>query len=409
VLVALHWGGDPALRDSLVAVAILFSVAVWNARATIPLLPQRAREQGIFIGSTAVVAASVAVFVGGVYMSGRFATSETDLAGRMEHWRQGISLLHGPSQWLFGKGLGRFPAAYFFGVPHTAYTGSYRLERQASNDFLALSGPRYPMDFGELFRLSQRMPPRPGMYAVMLDARAPEEAALHVEMCEKHLLYAAGCAIRGIVVKPGAQWQHFVIQLDAKGLSKGASYAPRLAFFSLAVGSNGRLIDIDNVSITGPDGQNIIANGDFTEGMSHWFFTSDRSHLPWHIKNLFLNVLFDQGAVGLVLFLLLVTGAIFRVAQGSGRFHPLAPYIAASLVGFLVVGAFDSLLDVPRVGFLFYLILLLALMVRRAGQQTNSGAATAHNSASERNNSSTKRSRVNAPRLSSHRRTDTSS
>ena len=39
----------------------------------------------------------------------------------------------------------------------------------------------------------------------------------------------------------------------------------------------------------------------------------------------------------------------------------------AGIVGFLVVGLFDSLLDVPRVAFLFFLLLLLAVQGRKAG------------------------------------------
>ena len=49
---------------------------------------------------------------------------------------------------------------------------------------------------------------------------------------------------------------------------------------------------------------------------------------------------------------------------GSARRHPLAPAIAGAVLGFLVVGLFDSLLDVPRVAFLFYLLVMLGLLLR---------------------------------------------
>jgi len=42
----------------------------------------------------------------------------------------------------------------------------------------------------------------------------------------------------------------------------------------------------------------------------------------------------------------------------------MAPYFAAALVGFLVVGAFDSLLDVPRLALAFYLVLFAGLTLR---------------------------------------------
>jgi hypothetical protein len=120
-------------------------------------------------------------------------------------------------------------------------------------------------------------------------------------------------------------------------------------------------VDIDNVSLIGPDGRNLLTNGDFAQRMAGWFTTSDRFHLPWHIKNLGLNVLFDQGVVGLLLFVVLTGGALYRLVAGAARGHPVAPFLAASLAGFLLVGLFDSLLDVPRLAFLYYLLLMVSL------------------------------------------------
>jgi hypothetical protein len=185
---------------------------------------------------------------------------------------------------------------------------------------------------------------------------------LHFEICEKHLLYTGGCATAAVTVKAtGASWQRQMVVLDGGELSRGPRYAPRLAFFALAVESPGHRVEIDNVSVTGPDGRSLLANGDFAAEMAHWFFTSDRFHLPWHIKNIFLNVLFDQGLAGLLLFAMLTGAALWHLIAGNARGHPAAPFLAAALVGFLVVGVFDSLLDVPRVALLFYLLALLSL------------------------------------------------
>ncbi|HET7032227.1 MAG TPA: VanZ family protein, partial [Casimicrobiaceae bacterium] len=122
--------------------------------------------------------------------------------------------------------------------------------------------------------------------------------------------------------------------------------------------------DVRDVALIGPGGRPVIANGDFGNGMARWFFTSDRYHLPWHIKNLALNVLFDQGVVGLVLFSALVAIALWRLVAGRASAHPLAPFLASAVTGFLVVGAFDSLLDAPRAAFLFYLLLIASLALR---------------------------------------------
>ena len=58
-------------------------------------------------------------------------------------------------------------------------------------------------------------------------------------------------------------------------------------------------IDVDNVRLLGPDRSNLIENGDFSKGGNRWFFTTD-NHLPWHIKHLWVQILFEQGWLGIV-------------------------------------------------------------------------------------------------------------
>ena len=83
--------------------------------------------------------------------------------------------------------------------------------------------------------------------------------------------------------------------------------------------------------------------------------------MPWHAKNLLVNICFDQGAAGLGVFLLLTACALWRLNLGHAQHHELAPYLTAGIVGFLVVGVFDSLTDVPRLAFLYYLLALYAV------------------------------------------------
>jgi len=47
----------------------------------------------------------------------------------------------------------------------------------------------------------------------------------------------------------------------------------------------------------------------------------------------------------------------------AARRWPFAPALASALIGFLLVGLFDSLLDVPRVAFVFYFLLFLVLLL----------------------------------------------
>ena len=362
VHLARHWGGEAARVDAATVVVPLVLLALARMRAGVPRWPVSLGEEGIVVASVAVVAGSVAVMLGGAYMGERFSTSEQDFEGRIQHWRDGLGLISKPGEWLVGKGLGRFPKSYYFGAPDAGIPGSYRIANEEGNAFLVLSGPRHPFSFGELFRVGGRVPITPGPYTLTFDARASAPARLHIEICQQHLLYNGACALppKPITIE-GGSWQTHVITLDGKDLDGGRWYAPRLAFFSFAVEAQGLRVDLDNVSLVGPRGRNLVDNGEFESGMARWFMVSEKIHLPWHIKSLPLNVLFDQGAIGLALFILLVVGTLFRLVAGRARGHALAPFIAASLVGFLVVGAFDSLLDVPRVAFAFYLVLFAGL------------------------------------------------
>jgi len=65
---------------------------------------------------------------------------------------------------------------------------------------------------------------------------------------------------------------------------------------------------------------------------------------------------------GLVLFLCLTSLALWRVSWGAVRDHPPAPAIAGAIAGFWMVGLFDSLLDVPRVAFWYYFLVLIAVL-----------------------------------------------
>jgi hypothetical protein len=269
------------------------------------------------------------------------------------------------------------------------HPGDYRLKEEPGNTFLTLGGgkQRY-MGWGELLRVSQRMPAPRGPVTARLMARAAEPVHLHLEICEKHLLYNAGCLVGNgtVPAKPGGtrtakDWQELKFTLPGDPIGGGPWYAPKLVSFSIATDTAQGVVDIDKIELIGADGKSLVDNGDFSQGMQRWFFSSDRNHMPWHIKSVLMNVLFDQGIVGLGLFLLMGIAALWRVALGSAKDHPLGPAIAGGLVGFVVVGLFDSLVDVPRLAFIFYLVLLLGLTVRqpklRTGSSTSSRAAAA--------------------------------
>src|SRR5262249_18059548 len=151
----------------------------------------------------------------------------------------------------------------------------------------------------------------------------------------------------------GANWQTIRTPLDGPAVTGGHPFAPRLLSFSIANKAKATLLEVRDVHLLEAGGEDLLAHGDFSHRMAHWFCSSDRTRLPWHLKNVFVHVLFDQGVFGLCVFVLMLVGGLWRLVFGSARAHPLAPAIAASLVGFVVVGLFDSLVDVPRDAFVF--------------------------------------------------------
>lgn len=372
VLVAWHWGGDAALWPALPAALALFGAAALAAATQQrDLWPRALRWQANTLGAAVLAGALVAAFGGGAYMGDRFATAEADLSGRLAHWRLSASMLDGIDEWLLGKGLGRYVDSYAIAAPERLRPGDYRLLSDGLGPRLKLTDgghltgdPDKPMSHGgDILRLSQRVGLPVGTTVASFDVRTSKAAELAIAVCTKHLLYPDACLGRAVrtEAKPGS-WQHFQVELRGDAaLSRGAWYAPRLVTFVFGVDSSGAAIEVTNLALSGADGRNLLANGDFSAGLAHWFVTSDRSHLPWHAKNLALHVLFDQGLAGLTLLAALAAGALWRVGLGSARSHTLAPALAGAIVGFAVVGLFDSLLDVPRVAFVWYSLLLLML------------------------------------------------
>lgn len=363
VLIAAHWGGGAAL-ESMVVVASVIGLAVLIGRTKI--VPHVTSRWHIGLVSTMLtVGLAIATFSGGAYMGGRFSTSGQDFEVRIQHWKNGMAQLDDNDWWL-GKGLGRYPATHFFAAPPSEHPGGYRLEVSADDSYLSLSGGKHMNGWGEIFRVTQRVSPGLVPYKLSFDALTATPVRLHFEVCEKHLLYNGACAINQVAINgmPG-EWQKLTANIPGTQPNRGEEwYAPKLVAFSIAVETRGGSVKLDNLTLRDGVGTDLLNNGNFSDGLAHWFSSSDSHHMPWHIKSLYFHTLFDQGLIGLTVLALMILVAIFRLTVGCARNHPLATVIAGSISGFLVVGAFDSLVDVPRLATLFYFVLMIGLMIR---------------------------------------------
>jgi O-antigen ligase len=137
--------------------------------------------------------------------------------------------------------------------------------------------------------------------------------------------------------------------------------------FSLSVRGVGSTVELATVSLTAPDGTELLANRDFSSTLAHWFPVAQSYFLPWHIDNLYLELLIERGVVGLALYVWLLAYALRTLLTRPRGHGDIAPFLAASLVGAMLLGTVSSIMDVPRVALLLLLLVIAAV-------QLNTGA-----------------------------------
>jgi len=320
-------------------------------------------QGGVLVG---VLCIEVLAVIGiGNYMSRRLSESGHDFGGRLQHWRQGLALLRTPIELAFGRGLGRFPANYALATPNHAFPGHLLSITQGNDKFLRIfSADNQDDNVRGKFEVLQRLPlPVDKNYFVGMDLRANDIAAMSIGICRRHLLYTASCPETVWIDYRGrGDWQHVSFSVRSTNASSRDEWWSPLGFFVLRLNGGGAaFVDIDNVYVEDREGRQMLRNGDFSNGLAYWFFSSRNYFIPWHIDNLVVEVLIDQGGVGLLILLVLICLACNNLLRGEGCAHPLAPYLLAALSGTAIVGTFASLLDMPRSAFLFFLLLFTSL------------------------------------------------
>ena len=364
-----------------IALLALFGLIV-VAQSTRSMPWRRAAALGLTL---ALLTEVVAVVGGGTFMRSRLDASERDLSARLAHWRAGLSLLATPADWLAGIGAGRLPTHYAHEVPRGEFSGALKLEAAVSGKHVAkLSGPATVNELAGSFFLGQRISlKRGGAYRVGLRVRVASPTTISLDVCEQHLLYSRQCqgALVHVTPQQGA-WQSVLVSLEGPELDPGRWYAQRLGLFSVSIRDTGTMAEFAAIALIAPDGTQLLANNDFSAGLAHWFPVAEAHFLPWHIDNLYLEWLIEHGVVGLTAFLLLVVLAFTNLSSSWAGGLRIAPVLAASLLGPLLVGSVSSFLDVPRVSFLFFVIVFVSLQIgsrsvaHRGGQLDEQRAKT---------------------------------
>ena len=286
-------------------------------------------------------------------MHQRFHQLTHDRELRLNHWQEILGLMD--PRWparVFGVGLGRLPALYA-NRSHAEALSEYRFVTEQGNNRLQLSGgdPLYYEQVVDVHRGQH--------YRLNVSARNPTAASqIYLTLCRKWMLYAHQCEWYRVELTPSLDWQTFEFDVHPDQIPELPWYMVRDVKLSIENDQPGSLVEIASVSLKTDQGVELVRNGNFAQGSRDWFFSTD-NHLPWHFKNLLLQLYVEQGMVGLLLMvvLLIYSGAtLLRRRLELG--YPAALY-AAALTGFLTVGLIDSLFDFPRMSMIFYLLLMV--------------------------------------------------
>lgn len=346
----------------LAALDSAFRIGGYRAFALLLLILSAltARLSRTLLAGLLVLAAGVPVYHG-YYVGQRFGTVSGDWQHRLRHWRQALDMMNGDiSTSVFGMGLGSFPARYFWHNPQRELPPSYQFVDDGSNRHLRLAAGEYTAGYGELLRMLQTVKLRPHTrYLLSVEVRnAGKPGFLHIGLCQRHLLYPQSCVATPLrQISSAPDWGRYQYTIDS-GLLGSDNLPVKL---EMAAEGQRVVLDVDNLSLRAlPYGPELLRNGSFEDGNRNWFFSSDRNHLPWHIKNLALNLYFELGAVGLAAYGMMMLSAVSTLLQRRDT-----PWLAA-LVAFHVVGLFDSLIDVPRITLLSTLLLCAASLQTKA-------------------------------------------
>lgn len=314
----------------------------------------------VFLSILVVPVIALPVFKGDLIQH-RFSLVEQDKKIRGDHWHDAVNMMdQNFLTKLFGMGLGSYPRTYFLLNSENTIPATYKIESENGNNYLRLRGGD-SLYFGQYINIEPNTE-----YRLSVDLRGEHDRlGLAIPICEKSLQYSFRCSSITMNLKSVTDhWQTIeqtinTREVGAKDIAGGLFSRPvQLALYN--GNGPGKVVDVDNLRLIEASGKNLIANGDFSAGTDFWFFSTEKHH-PWHILNLWVHILFDQGWLGLLAFALLLMKAFLNLFR-HGYPDPFSVILLASITGFLVVGIVDSPFDAPRLSLLFFLILLFALI-----------------------------------------------
>jgi hypothetical protein len=296
--------------------------------------------------------------MGSTRMTERVQGTFTDLQTRSKHWADVIDSAQSSSIWpaVRGFGMGSMPKLYYRSHFDKMSLPTYRWTTLGDRTVLEIGKGGNPF-----YQKISLVPDTEYKLVVAVNFEAGA-GVLGVDICHKHILFSdrwqPDC-VKSAFRSKDTGWQVFDWSFNSGNLGRfdGLDWPPTLQFHNYGEG----IIAIDSVQITDKQGQLVVRNPEFDRQLQYWFWASDFEHLPWHSKQLWIQIWLEQGWGGVMLFLLLI-GFGFRHQWAlfkAGEAIPIA--LLPSVVAMLGLGLTDEYIDEPQTTLMAFSVFFAAL------------------------------------------------
>ncbi len=318
------------------------------------------RRVGLRAALLGLAAAAVsALILLSPYASERFEQLRPDARIRLQHWNASLGFSGSSAGGiLFGEGLGSYGRYAYIEGDLTSRPGIFVLHRDATGTWLRA----HP---GELSYIDQRVEVgHDEPLTVSARLRSTTGLGLRVLLCEKDLVQSRRCGNAVLRAPADGAWHRAAEPIRLPANPKAGWPARPVRLTLLPVGG---VVDVDDVELTDAQGGQRLHNGSFEAGADHWMYASDE-HLTWHMKNLWLQVYFELGLVGVMAHAVLLLAGVAGARRAASVHRPYFMAMALAMLAFQGVGLIDSIIDTPRFLQLYLSFVLLgALFGARAG------------------------------------------
>lgn len=219
-----------------------------------------------------------------------------------------------------------------------------------------------------------------GCYATKarLHLRSRQPSRIGVHLCEKNLTQSVACRNGLADTQSDGQWHWVDVKLSPRFLGAGQIAIgplriPRPLFLSLGTSSFGNDVEVKEIELWIDDEQMLWKTSSFGWGLAGAFMTTD-DYFPFHIENDLLNLLIEQGIIGLFLWLALFLGACYQTIR---RPAPHRVILGTLLLVIALFGTLNSPSDTPE-SFQLMMIPILVLAVPKPKEAEGQGEANAN-------------------------------